>query len=181
VLPTLQDGDVMLRPLQDGDLDRLAAVVAAPGVREWWGPLDLLEDTREDLRNGGCAFAIEVGGALAGWLGFNEETDPYYRHAGLDIFLAPEYQSRGLGPGALRLAARWLLSERGHHRLTIDPARDNERAIHAYAAIGFRPVGVMRRYERGVDGRWHDNLLMDLLAEELRSNDEAGGGATTPG
>jgi hypothetical protein len=25
----------------------------------------------------------------------------------------------------------------------------------------------MRRYERGLDGRWHDGLLMDLLPEDL--------------
>jgi aminoglycoside 6'-N-acetyltransferase len=29
----------------------------------------------------------------------------------------------------------------------------------------------MRRYERGADGRWHDNLLMDLLREELQAED----------
>jgi aminoglycoside 6'-N-acetyltransferase len=34
--------------------------------------------------------------------------------------------------------------------------------------VGFRPVGVMRRYERGPDGSWHDGLLMDLLPEDLR-------------
>jgi aminoglycoside 6'-N-acetyltransferase len=28
-------------------------------------------------------------------------------------------------------------------------------------------VGVMRQYERGADGSWHDGLLMDLLAAEL--------------
>ena len=33
--------------------------------------------------------------------------------------------------------------------------------------VGFRPVGVMRRYERGPDGQFHDGLLMDLLREEL--------------
>ena len=27
--------------------------------------------------------------------------------------------------------------------------------------------GVMRAYERGMDGTWHDNLLMDVLAGEL--------------
>jgi aminoglycoside 6'-N-acetyltransferase len=27
---------------------------------------------------------------------------------------------------------------------------------------------VMRSYERGPDGTWHDGLLMDLLATELR-------------
>jgi aminoglycoside 6'-N-acetyltransferase len=26
---------------------------------------------------------------------------------------------------------------------------------------------LMRRYERGSDGEWHDGLLMDLLAGEL--------------
>jgi len=44
---------------------------------------------------------------------------------------------------------------------------DNTVAIACYAKAGFRPVGVMRRYERGIDGTWHDGLLMDLLAEEL--------------
>jgi aminoglycoside 6'-N-acetyltransferase len=28
---------------------------------------------------------------------------------------------------------------------------------------------VMRNYERGLDGTWHDGLLMDLLADELIS------------
>lgn len=56
---------------------------------------------------------------------------------------------------------------RGHHRLTIDPACGNAGAIRAYEAVGFRPVGTMRRYERGADGSWHDNLLMDLLREEF--------------
>jgi aminoglycoside 6'-N-acetyltransferase len=34
--------------------------------------------------------------------------------------------------------------------------------------VGFKPVGVMRRYERGQDGTFHDGLLMDMLAGELR-------------
>lgn len=64
--------------------------------------------------------------------------------------------------------ARHLVHDRGHHRLVIDPAADNEPAIRCYAAVGFRPVGIMRRYERDADGAgWHDGLLMDLLAEEL--------------
>jgi aminoglycoside 6'-N-acetyltransferase len=63
--------------------------------------------------------------------------------------------------------ARHLIRDLGHHRITIDPAADNEAAIRCYAKVGFRPVGVMRRYERGPDGTWHDGLLMDLLADEL--------------
>jgi aminoglycoside 6'-N-acetyltransferase len=30
-----------------------------------------------------------------------------------------------------------------------------------------RTLAIMRRYERGPDGTWHDGLLMDLLADEL--------------
>ncbi len=51
--------------------------------------------------------------------------------------------------------------------MVIDPAADNTAAIRSYTKVGFRPVGIMRSYERGADGSWHDNLLMDLLADEL--------------
>ena len=44
----------------------------------------------------------------------------------------------------------------------------NAAAIASYAKVGFRPVGVMRQYERGPDGTWHDGLLMDLLEPDLR-------------
>ena len=167
-VPVLHGERVTLRPLTEDDVGRLAEIVAAPGVREWWGTPDPPEREREGLRNDGAAFAVEVDGALAGWLGFSEESEPDYRHASLDIALAPPHQNSGLGPDALRTAIRWLADERGHHRFTIDPARRNERAIRAYAKVGFRPVGILRRAERGANGLWQDSLLMDLLAEELQ-------------
>jgi aminoglycoside 6'-N-acetyltransferase len=171
MLPTLCDGRLTLRPLREDDAEALSAMVAHPSVRDWWGPPEsdsggaagFAEDARDER-----AFAIEIDGELGGWLGFDEELEPDYRHAGLDILLAAEHQNAGLGPTALRLAARWLIDERGHHRLTIDPAAANARAIRAYEKLGFRPVGLMRRYERGADGAWRDGLLMDLLADELR-------------
>jgi aminoglycoside 6'-N-acetyltransferase len=166
-LPTLAGERVTLRPVDEADVEALVAVVERDGVREWWGTDASRDETRDALRSDGTAFAIVVGGALAGWLGVVEELTPNYRSAGMDIVLAPEHQDRGLGPEALRLAARWLVGDRGHHRLTIDPAACNERAIRAYAAVGFKAVGRMRRYERGADGAWRDGLLMDLLAEEL--------------
>ena len=74
---------------------------------------------------------------------------------------------RGVGTDAVRTLARHLVVDHGHHRIVIDPAADNAAAIRAYTKVGFRPVGVMRSYERGNDGTWHDALLMDLLADEL--------------
>jgi aminoglycoside 6'-N-acetyltransferase len=159
---------VGLRPLAEEDVDDLVAIVSGPGVREWWPSADEPERVRRELRPeaGYSTFAIEVDGRLAGWLGIEEEDDPYYRQAALDIVLAPAYQGRGLGPEALRIAIRGLI-ERGHHRFTIDPVVENERAIRAYESVGFRPVGVLRQSERRRDGSWRDSLLMEMLAGEL--------------
>jgi aminoglycoside 6'-N-acetyltransferase len=49
-------------------------------------------------------------------------------------------------------------------RMEIDP--DRMAAIHACEWVGFRRVGIMRKYERGPDGVWHDGL-MDMLKEEF--------------
>ena len=165
-LPVIQGEQVTLRPLADADLEPLAEIIREPSVARWWGESDEPERLRDNLRMDGDAWAIEHGGELIGWLGFTEETEREYRHVGLDISLSERAQGRGLGPDALRAAIRWFASERGHHRFTIDPNAANERAIKAYAAVGFRPIGIMRRCEL-VDGEWTNGLLMDLLIEEL--------------
>ena len=166
-LPTLRGERVTLRPLEDSDLDPLAAIIREPSVAQWWGEAEEPERLRDNLRMDGDALVIEADGELAGWLGFVEETEPEYRSVGLDISLSERFQGQGLGPDALRTLIRWFATERGHHRFTIDPSVLNDRAIRAYEAVGFKPVGVMRKAEL-VDGEWTDGLLMDLLIEELR-------------
>lgn len=164
-----------LRPVVAADTGRLLALLADPTVARWWGGNDA-GDVAELIASG-LLLAIEPAaapGTLAGGIQWHEEDDPRYRHAGIDLFLGAEWQGRGLGTDALRTVCRWLIRERGHHRLVIDPALANDRAIRAYARVGFRPVGVMREYEQGPDGTWHDGLLMDLLASELREDDAPG-------
>jgi aminoglycoside 6'-N-acetyltransferase len=160
--------NVVLRPLGGDDLERIAEIQAEPGVARWWGPPDEAELRRQAQgRSDDTAFAIESDGALVGLIQYYEENEPDYRHAAIDVFLAESAQGRGLGPDAVRTLARYLIDERGHHRLTIDPAADNKPAIRAYAKVGFRAVGLMREYWRSPDGDWRDGLLMDLLAGEL--------------
>ena len=165
-VPVLQGERVTLRPISDEDLEPLAAIIREPSVARWWGESDEPDRLRENLRMDGDAWAIESDGELAGWIGFTEETEPEYRSVGLDISLTSRVQGQGLGPDALRTAIRWFADERGHHRFTIDPNAENERAIKAYAAVGFKPIGITRRSEL-VEGEWTDGLLMDLLIEEL--------------
>ena len=68
----------------------------------------------------------------------------------------------------MRRLVRHLIDERGHHRITIDPGTGNTAAIRSYEKVGFRPVGVMRRYERPVGSdEWRDGLLMELLDDDV--------------
>jgi aminoglycoside 6'-N-acetyltransferase len=155
---------MVLRPLAEGDEAELRRIHETPEVVRWWDvpeedfPWDEPEATR---------FTIEVDGVIAGLIQFSEELEPKYRHASIDLFLDPALQGRGLGTEAVRRVVRHLIDDRGHHRITIDPATENAAAIRAYEKVGFRPVGVMRRYERDVgSGGWHDGLLMELVAGE---------------
>jgi aminoglycoside 6'-N-acetyltransferase len=166
--PLLRGRKVVLRPLQPDDVARVAEIQAEPGVLRWWGAPDEAELRRQaEGRAEEKAFAIESEGELVGLIQYYEENEVAFRHAGIDLFLTERQQGRGLGADAVRALARHLIEERGHHRLTIDPAADNEAAIRAYEKVGFRPVGLMREYWRAPDGTWRDGLLMDLLAREF--------------
>jgi aminoglycoside 6'-N-acetyltransferase len=156
---------VNLRPLAAGDEPELRRIHRLEAVSRWWGtpdddfPWDDPESTR---------LVVEVDGAVAGLIQFFEETDPKYRHASIDVFLDPAVHGRGVGTEAMGRVVRHLIMDRGHHRITIDPAAHNAPAIRCYEKVGFRRVGVMRRYERDVEGDgWHDGLLMELLAEDI--------------
>lgn len=169
--PTLLSSRLLLRPLSGADAEPLAALLAEPEVSEFWPDFDLarvrkyLLDPEEDLTVLGITERERPERAI-GVIQYSENPDPQYRHAGIDLFLGRDWQGRGLGSEAIRAVVDHLFRERGHHRITIDPAAYNQRAIRAYERVGFRPIGRMRRYERGADGTWHDGLLMELLAEE---------------
>lgn len=147
--PTLLGGEnIVLRPLRADDVERVAQIQAEPSVARWWGPPDEAELRRQaDGSDDEKAFAIEKEGELVGLIQYHEENEPDFRHAGIDVFLAGRAQGRGLGTVAVRTLARYLIDERGHNRLTIDPAADNAAADSNL------------REDRFPDGRRHARVL----------------------
>jgi aminoglycoside 6'-N-acetyltransferase len=169
VQKTLRGALVSLRPGTSEDIPSLAEIRAAPEVYRWWrGEGDMASAVAAELADTDAhTFVVEHDGRVIGAIQWSAETEPDYRHASIDIYLDPAVHGRGLGADAVRTLALHLIADHGFHRLVIDPAADNAAAIGCYTKVGFRPIGVMRQYERGADGTWHDGLLMDLLAGEL--------------
>ena len=168
-----------MRPGRDADVAPLRLIRNEPGVIRWWNapePGDVeaqVHGTDPDV----ASLTIEVDGEVAGLIQYGQESAPEYRHANIDIYLGAAFQGRGIGALAVWLLARYLFDQAGHHRITIDPEAANERAIRCYGRVGFRPVGVLRRYQRLDDGTWADGMLMDLLAGELVRPADAESGA----
>ncbi|MGI9081709.1 MAG: GNAT family N-acetyltransferase [Thermoleophilaceae bacterium] len=153
----MRDGDLELRRFRAADAEALAALLAEPEVKRWW------PDGDYDRDNGWVA---EVEDDFAGWVQYVEEPYEWYPSVALDIALTTRLHGRGYGRRVLRLAIEQFIAK-GHHRFTIDPDVENERAIRSYAAVGFRPVGVLRSYERNPEeGGWNDGLLMDLIVRD---------------
>lgn len=165
----LEGERVVLRQPCAEDVHSLEAMFAEPPVARWWPRFDRqrIESELLDPDEDTVVYSITISGEVVGIIQSWEEGDPDYRHAGMDIAVTTRWHGRGVAVDALRTVARHLL-ESGHHRLVIDPALDNSRAIACYEKIGFQRVGVMRSYERGADGTFHDSLLMDMLDGELR-------------
>lgn len=189
--PKIGSERLVFRRPAEGDVDRLTEMLAHPEVARWWPDYDRprvaieLVGGDEDVRViehvgagaeitlreiGECDHGVPIheevqpSGEVIGLIQVYEVTDPQYRHAGLDLFIAREHWGKGFASEAVRYVIRELLAR--HHRLVIDPAADNERALRLYEAVGFRRVGVMCEYERGPDGAWRDGVLMELLRSE---------------
>jgi aminoglycoside 6'-N-acetyltransferase len=147
--------DLQFAPLE---IEKLKQLADAPSVRRWgWKPEDVGDDDTA------TQLSILVDGEVAGLIQYSEELEPDYKSASIDVYLGERFQGRGIGTAAVRMMVEYLMDERGHHRITIDPAVDNERAVRAYAKAGFRTVGVLEAQWRDPDGVWQDALLMEIV------------------
>jgi aminoglycoside 6'-N-acetyltransferase len=156
---------VRLVPIAPDHHSRLREIHMLPEVSRWWG--DPSEKWPGDADPEEIKYTVLLDGEIIGVAEWYEEKEPRFRHAGLDLFLDPAVHGRGLGTEVVRVLCAHLIDDHAHHRVVIDPEVDNEVAIACYRKVGFKDVGVMRRYFLNREDEWRDGLLMDLLAEEF--------------
>jgi RimJ/RimL family protein N-acetyltransferase len=77
-------------------------------------------------------------------------------------YLHQNYLGQGLGT----FMTRTILDEakrRGFHRIELKVVADNSRAIRAYEHAGFVQEGMLKDAYFGVDGAYHDQLVMGIV------------------
>jgi len=89
-------------------------------------------------------------------------------HAELGIIIGDrEALGKGYGSDAIRTLLKFAFETLHLHRIYLRCGAGNERAIRTYEACGFRREGIFRE-ACWRDGRWEDELVFSILADEYR-------------
>ena len=135
------------RAATEDDLPLLAAWLAEPHVREWWGePDEALAELKQVMEEDSVEpLIVELNGKPIAYLQCYdphlEDDHPYqdqpFGTLGLDITIGPpEMLGVGHGSAIIEQFSEELFEE-GAPRLIIDPNPTNARAIRAYEKAGF--------------------------------------------
>jgi len=156
----------------------------APVYCEWWNDAKLLalqttlavrpttlEKCQETLKIwvGGSLFyaclETKEDGQLIGMINLwdGEAKNRDYK---LAIIIGQPCWGQGYGREALGFLVNHAFKELGLHRISLQVAAGNDRAIRCYEAVGFQPEGVLRQATFMADD-WHDEVLMGMLRADL--------------
>jgi len=162
---------VTLRPAGADDVDFLLDLYSDEDVRPFLavsGSYDragVAEKVEQDPETGGV-FVAEVDGQPAGAMAWElrNRRSSIVHVSGLAIH--PEFRGRRLADDVARLLQRYLILERGFHRIELEIYAFNERAQAHAERSGWVREGVKRKAYRRGDG-WVDGVLYALVAEDL--------------
>jgi RimJ/RimL family protein N-acetyltransferase len=159
VLPTLRDGDLVLRPKRIEDVDAITAACQDPEIPRWtlvpspYTRADaeaFLRSSAEDEAAGRSAnfLAVDAGDRLLGSFSVMElDREPGYGEIG--YWVAAEARGRGVATRAVRLLAQWALAELGLTRIEILAHKDNPASRRVAEKAGFADTGELTGAPRG--------------------------------
>ena len=173
--PLLQGPRVTLRPPLEADIDVRLELGNDPDIHRFYG------GGRADLqpltRAGAESWYRRLAALPCGWVIEHRRLIGEIRldninlsdgRAGLAVGIADATAlGRGLGTEAIGLVADHAFGAMGLHRIGVRVLAFNARAIRAYEKCGFRVEG-RERESALIDGAWHDDIIMGLLADEHR-------------
>lgn len=108
---------------------------------------------------------IEADGAAVGHLRLHTLSNSDHKARLAIGMFATDFVGKGIGRKAIMLALDHAFGEMRLHRIDLRVLAYNERAIRCYRACGFRHEGTERE-AAFVDGKWHDDWIMGVLAHE---------------
>ena len=165
-------GMIDLRELDDADCDRLYRWRREPEVDRWMslgGPPDpaahrrWFDAVRTDADR--CGWVITASDQPVGFLLLSGIEGPHRRAEWGWYIGEPRFRGRGAGRAAQALGLDRAFFEFGLEKVWSEVLADNEVALKAQAAAGFRREGYLRRHVYK-DGRAHDVVLLGILREE---------------
>lgn len=112
------------------------------------------------------AWIIEAEGSLIGEIRL-DRVDLQDRRASMAIGIYDTaFLGRGFGSKAIKLVLGHAFGALQLHRISVRVLAYNHRAIRAYEKCGFVTEG-RERETAFVDGHWHDDIMMGVLAHEF--------------
>jgi len=174
-----------LSPMNPDDADTYAKWLNDPGVIEWLGCDDAVyslpaeRKAVERMAEGGdtaAHFAIvlrggELGEGMPDTLLGNcslQSIDWRSRKAELGLFLGEDAaRGKGYGREAILLLLGFAFDTLGLHSVMLKCFAHNARALACYRKVGFKEFG-RRRQSHFTEGRFVDDVFMDILEDEYR-------------
>ena len=121
----------------------------------------------DDARTGFTIYERATGRAI-GNCGLHE-VDRFNRRTVVGIMIGePEARGRGYGTEAMRLLLDYAFTGLGLHNVMLKVFEYNLAGRRCYEKVGFREIG-RRRESRWYNGRFWDEISMDILASEFES------------
>jgi RimJ/RimL family protein N-acetyltransferase len=169
----LRDGDLVLRPWTEDDVDAIVAGCNDPVVARWIPTIPhpyTAEHARAFLKGetapADYRLAIEVSAAVVGGIGMTVNQHDYRGRIG--YWVAAPARGQGVCTRALRALARYGHEELGLQRLDLITDPDNVVSQRVAEKVGFQREGTLRAHLRHPNGRIRDSVMFSLLPGELR-------------
>ena len=151
-LPTLRDGDLVLRPKRPDDADALTAACQDPEIPRWtfvpspYTRADaetFLARSAEEAATGRAANLLAVDAEDDRLLGSFSlmEIDREIGYGEIGYWVAAEARGGGVATRAVRLLADWARDELGLTRIDVLPHKDNLASRRVAEKAGFDDTG----------------------------------------